>query len=320
MNEIRNRKKEFISSVLDLLGFRFRSHHQGRTILGAIVVVALANILAGGTQERVGITEITPDVLVFSTSNGNVVASVGPDGALLVGTPSSSSTASISSILKARNSSPVRYVVVSPEDPAQSEGDAGWGRLGACVAMQEAALERLGGHAMGAAAPVPPRFVELRIDRPRVSFSEVLSFDLNGEAIHIIHQKAGYSNADAITHFHIANVLYFGEVFPGDGYPRIDQQQGGQIAGLLKILDPWTESRFHVVPARGAVTNGESVKAFTEMIVIIRDRIKSMINEGNTEAEIIARHPTSDFDGRWGHGRVSPQEFVHEVYSELIKH
>ncbi|MFZ0334173.1 MAG: hypothetical protein WAL69_08545, partial [Candidatus Acidiferrales bacterium] len=42
---------------------------------------------AARAQERVTVTEITPTVLVFATNSGNVVSSVGPDGALLVGTP-----------------------------------------------------------------------------------------------------------------------------------------------------------------------------------------------------------------------------------------
>lgn len=297
-----------------------RSRHVCGAILGGIIVITPVKISAGGTQLSAGITEITPGVLVFSTSNGNVLASVGRDGVLLVGMPSVRSTAWMGRILRERTSSPVRYLVIYPEDQTQSEGDAGWGRLGAYVAMQEIALGRLGGHTMGAPAPLPQRFVELRVDRPRVAFSEVLSFDLNGEAIHIIHQKAGYSNADALTHFHVANVVYFGEAFPGDGYPRVNQQQGGNLSGLLKILEAWTDSKVHVVPARGAVTNGDNVKAFCDMIVTVRERVHNMMKAGKSEAEIIAEHPTSDFDGRWGHGRVSPQGFVHEVYSELMKH
>ncbi|HJT53028.1 MAG TPA: hypothetical protein VJ848_04210 [Candidatus Angelobacter sp.] len=245
------------------------------------------------------------------------MASVGPDGALLVGTPSSASTPQINSILKSHTKSAFRYVVIGAEALDESEGDAGWGQLGAFVATQENALHRMGGSRMGQPAPLPPSFVKLGVERPHIAFSEVLSFDLNGEAIHIVHQTPGYSNADTITHFHVANVVYLGEVFPGDGYPRVDPAQGGELAGLLKTLEPWAGSQFRIVPARGDITNGETVKSFLDMILAVRERIKTMMKEGKTEAQIIAEHPTSDFDKRWGHGRVSPQMFTHEVYSEL---
>ena len=89
---------------------------------------------------------------------------------------------------------------------------------------------------MAATRPLPQHLLDLGVDRPRVSFSEVLTFDLNGDAIHLIHQAPAYSDADSIVHFHVANLMYFGEVFPGDGYPEIDTKQGGRLDGFLKIL------------------------------------------------------------------------------------
>ena len=79
----------------------------------------------------------------------------------------------------------------------------------------------------GRTTALSDRFIKLRVDRPRIAFSEVLAFDLNGESIHVVHQCPGYSNADAIVHFHVANLVYLGEVFPGDGYPAIDPRKGG---------------------------------------------------------------------------------------------
>lgn len=288
----------------------------GRWFVLAVLFVATQQVLFAA-DETVGVTEITPGVLVLSTSTGNVVASVGPDGALLVGTPSAASTQQIIKILATRTKSSVRYVVITPEDLAHSQGDAGWGRAGAFVAMQENALERLGGHTMGPPPPLPPELVKLGVDRPRIAYSEVLTFDLNGDAIHIVHQKPGYSNADALAHFHAAKLVYMGEVFPGDGYPRIDPAQGGTLEGLLKTIEGWTDSTFHVVPARGKVTNGASLKAYEDMIVTVRDRIQRMVKEGQSESEVLAQHPASEFDAQWGHGRVQPDEFVREVYRAL---
>ncbi|HSB76981.1 MAG TPA: hypothetical protein VLC12_15090 [Terriglobales bacterium] len=268
------------------------------------------------TQESVAVTEITPTTLVFATSSGNVVVSVGQDGALLVGTPSAGSTEAISRALAGRTQSAARYLVISPEAVEQSQGDAGWGKRGAFVAMQENALRRLGGDVMGAPPPLSPRLLQLGVDRPRIAFSQVLAFDLNGEAIHIVHQQPGYSDADFLAHFHLAKTVYFGEVYPGDGYPEIDAAQGGGLEGVLKTLQGWTDKSFHIVPARGKVTDGQSVKAFCDMIVTVRDRVKAMASAGKTEDQIVAAHPTAEFDARWGHGRVSPDRFVREMYEQ----
>ncbi|HEX3684428.1 MAG TPA: hypothetical protein VHU83_17970 [Bryobacteraceae bacterium] len=287
--------------------------------------VFLSLLLLGSTSRLIGagenpvVAEISPTLLVFATSSGNVIASVGADGVLLVGTPSADSTAAIAELLARRTHSPVRYVVIAPEDLAHSEGDAGWGRRGAFVAMQENALERLGGHAMGPPKPLPAPLVKLGVDRPRIAFSEVLTFDLNGEAIHVVHQAAAYSNADAIVHFHVANLVYLGEVFPGDGYPEIDSAQGGDLDGLIKMLSAWGGGSRKVVPARGKVTNSAAIQQFRDMIVTVRARVQQMVNAGRSEDEVQAAHPSAEFDAMWGHGRVSASQFVGELYSG-VKH
>jgi len=294
-----------------------------RTTFGLWAFSAVSAVLAPGYAQparagtEVTVTEVTPNVLVFSTTGGNVVASVGPDGALLIGTPSATSTPQINEILSRKTASSARYVMIAPEDPPHSEGDAGWGRRGAFVAMHENALRRLGGNKMGVPSSLPARLTALGVDRPRVAFSEVLAFDLNGDSIHIVHQKPGYSDADAIVHFHEAKLVYLGEVFPGDGYPVIDTAQGGKIDGLLDTLGGWTDATFHVVPARGEVTGGAAVQEFRDMIDTVRDRVRHGIDDGLTPEQLVQKHPTVNFDARWGHGRVSPDQFVNEVYAAL---
>ena len=163
----------------------------------------------------------------------------------------------------------------------------------------------------------PVTFAQPGEERPRVGFSEVLKFDINGDSIHVVHQKPGYSDADSIAHFHKANLVYLGEVFPGDGYPKVDAAQGGTLDGLLTTLEAWAGSSIKIVPARGQVTDGNEVKEYRDMIMALREKVESMAKAGNTEEQIISSNPTAQFDERWGHGRVKPDEFVREVYAAM---
>lgn len=293
----------------------------------ACIVLPRFNLAAQGTnpaQQRIKMTEITPNVLVFATRTGNVLASVGPDGALLIGMPSAESTEQVSNILAIRTQSTFRYVVIWPEDPAHSEGDAGWQRRGAFVAIHENALGHMSINSgnMMELPKGPQRFAELGVELPRIIFSEVLAFNMNGDAIHIVRQKPGYSDADALAHFHVNKVVYLGEDFPGDGYPLIDEKQHGTLTGLLATLEavePWVDASMHVVPARGEVTNGAGLQAFHDMIVTVRNRIKDLVKQGQNEEQVIARHPTADFDARWGGGRVTPDAFVKEVFAAVAQ-
>ena len=293
----------------------YRSSHVGIVLSLLVLTVGCASVRA---QNAVTTEELAPNLLVFATPSGNVVASVGPDGALLVGTPSVFDTPAIESILEQRTKSPVRYVVIATEDAAHSEGDAGWGKRGAFVAMHENALRRLGGNVMGAPPPLSARLTQLGVDRPRIAFSDVLAFDMNGDSIHFVHQKPGYSDADFLVHFHVANVFYVGEDFPGDGYPKVDVSQGGALDGLVDALG-WTNPKQRIVPARGRVVNGPELEQYHDMIVSVRDIVRDLIKQGRSEAQILAARPTASFDSRWGHGRVTPDEFVREIFAELTK-
>ncbi|HEX3987741.1 MAG TPA: hypothetical protein VHX13_14175 [Acidobacteriaceae bacterium] len=276
----------------------------------ALILCLLACTLPLRAQEHVTVTEINSHLLLFSTSTGNVVASVGPDGALLTGTPSVASTPEIARILDAHTRAPERYVVIASEAVAHSQGDAGWVRRGAFVAMQEVALGALGGHAMGPPRPLPPRLVHLGVDRPRVSFSDVIAFDLNGEAIHFIHQPNGSGDADVLAHFHVGNVVYFGEEYPGYEYPALDPAHGS-VDNLLKTVGSWTDdAKMHFVPVHGPLMSTSDLKAYCDMLTSVRDSVAAMIRAHKTEARIVAAHPTAAYDARFGHGPVTPDQFV----------
>ncbi len=285
-------------------------------------LAAFAGLVAGSTlgfaqDTTLRITELKPDVIVFSTATGNVIASAGPDGVLVLGPLASSDTDAIREELAKRTSSPHCYVVIWPQPVGRSQGDAGWTKHGCFVAMQENALGRLGGGRMGDPAQLPAQFATLGVVRPPVGFSEVIKLDMNSDAIHIVHQKPGHSDADLLAHFHKAKLVYFGEDLPGDAYPEIDQSQNGALDGFLTALEGWNDDSMHFVPAHGDMVNGTAVQAFREMIVTVRDRIQKMTDAGTTEAQIVAAHPTAEFDSRWGHGRVKPDDFVREVYESL---
>ncbi len=282
-----------------------------------LMAITLAAFVA--SAQPVTIRELSPAMLIFQTSSGNVAASVGPDGALLIGTPSLESTAEISAALAKRTQSPLRYVVVAPQDLMHSQGDAGWVKRGAFVAMQELALQRLGGHAMGMPGPLPKQLLDLGAGRPPVSFSEVMTFDMNGDSIHIIHQKPGYSDADSVVHFHTAKLIYLGEVFPGDGYPLVDKSQGGDLNGIVATLRNWGGGNLQILPARGEVASASDLKDLLNVIESVRAKVKTMIDAHQSEQEVIAAHPSAEFDARYGQGRVKPDQFVHEIYASFSK-
>jgi hypothetical protein len=133
--------------------------------------------------------------------------------------------------------------------------------------------------------------------RPRGEFSQFFSLELNGEPMHAVRQEPGYATSDVLVHFESSNVVYLGESFPGDGYPRIDSALGGTVDGMLQTLLPWTSNpSARYVGARGDLADNTDIQAFREMVIAVRDRVRTLKQAGQSVADVIAARPTAPYD------------------------
>ena len=258
---------------------------------------------------QVRVTPLSDHVVLLQSPRGNMVASVGPEGALVVGAMDTLSATAVAESLTSRSASPRRFVIAMAGLASIGQADAGWDKRGALVIMQELALRRMR----------DPSGAGLR--RPRAKFSEFIAIDLNDEPIHAVHQEPGYSDGDVLVHFEAANVIYLGESFPGDGYPRIDASVGGTLDGLVKTLDPWASSdpgsRRRFVGARGALATSADILAFREMLNAVAAEVRRLKRAGRSLEDVIAAHPTAPYDQRWGRGLVGADRFVRDVYQAV---
>jgi len=55
------------------------------------------------------------------------------------------------------------------------------------------------------------------------------------------------------------------------------------------------------------------------MLVTVRDRVRPMVKEGKSRAEVIAAKPTKDLDEKWGRGGFGPDTWVGIVYDGMKK-
>jgi hypothetical protein len=199
-------------------------------------------------------------------------------------------------------------VVLAPGDSTVVAGDAGWGALGAVVVAHEWNRPKLEEWSRLPNAP--------RTGLPPVTYSEVIAFDLNGESIHVVHMPPGYSNDDAIAHFHHAGIVHLGGAFTMDGYPAIDLSQNGTIDGMIETVSRFVKNaetdRF--VPLRGPVASIAQLREYHAMLTRVRDRVRALAKSGASEDGVVAAHPTAPFDARWGKGPVAPEAFVRMVY------
>src|SRR5207247_238681 len=144
---------------------------------------------------------------------------------------------------------------------------------------------------------------------------QFFSITLNDEPAHAVRQEPGYASSDVLVHFEASGVIYLGESFPGDGYPRIDSTLSGTVDGMLKTLEPWTRpSAMRFVGARGDVAHAADIAAFRDMVTAVRDKVRELKSAGRSVEEVIAARPTASFDQKYGHGVVSAESFIRDLY------
>ena len=150
----------------------------------------------------------------------------------------------------------------------------------------------------------------------------------NGEAIEILHQPAAHTDGDSLVFFRRTDVVSTGDVFTTTGYPVIRPEDGGSIDGIIAALnriieitvpEEKQEGGTLVIPGHGRLCDEADVVEYRDMVTIIRDRIRSMVEMGMTLRQVQAAKPTADYDGRYGatSGRWTTEQFVAAAYESL---
>jgi glyoxylase-like metal-dependent hydrolase (beta-lactamase superfamily II) len=150
----------------------------------------------------------------------------------------------------------------------------------------------------------------------------------NGDSIELFHMPNASTDGDSLIHFRRADVLVAGDIFTTTQYPHIDVKNGGTVQGLIRALNEILnrtvfqhqgEGGTYVIPGHGYVADEHEVVEYRDMVVIVRDRVKAMIDAGATLAQVQAARLTADYDTRYGAntGPWTTAMFVEAVYNTL---
>ena len=108
----------------------------------------------------------------------------------------------------------------------------------------------------------------------------------------------------------------------------LDLKNGGSVQGEIRALNEILkktvyrhqgEGGTYVVPGHGYLADEHEVLEYRDMVVIVRDRVKAMIDAGATLAQVKAARVTADYDTQYGAntGPWTTEMFVEAVYTSL---
>jgi glyoxylase-like metal-dependent hydrolase (beta-lactamase superfamily II) len=253
--------------------------------------------------------------LVMPTA-GNLAVSVGPDGVFVIDDQFAPMVPRIQAAVAKLTAEPIRFVFNTHWHSDHAGGNEAFGKAGATLVAHENVRARLGSEQQS-------RFFNVRVPPsppaalPVITFRNTMTVHLNGDTVRVEHVPDAHTDGDAIYYFEKADVLHTGDVFVLYGYPFIDLDSGGSVAGMvagldriLQIAGPDTV----VIPGHGPLADRARVQQFRDRLAEARRRVQQLIAQGKTLDEVIAAQPLADFDVEWGRSFIRNDQFVTTIY------
>lgn len=247
---------------------------------------------------------ITDAIHVLLGSGGNVGVFVGEDGVFLIDDSLAPMTEKLQAAVEELSDRPIEFVINTHWHFDHTGGNEVLGKSGTLIVAHDNVRERMSVEnvleAIGMEFPASPEGA-----LPVITFSEAVTFHLNGEAVEVFHVAAAHTDGDAVVYFPEANVIHAGDTYFNGSYPFVDAESGGSIEGLIAAADQLlalADDDTTIIPGHGELSTMDELEVYRDMLVDVRERTLEAIADGQTLDEFITSDPTADLDDEWGGG------------------
>ncbi len=271
------------------------------------------------TKVEIKTHKIAGSVSMLEGAGGNIGVSAGDDGLFVIDDQFAPLAPKIKAALAQISKKPLRFVFNTHWHGDHTGGNQPLAEAGALIVAHDNVRKRMSVdqfiEAFSIKMPAaPPRAL------PVVTFSEEVTFHLNGDEIYVFHVPNAHTDGDAIIHFRKANVLHAGDTFINGSYPVIDFSTGGSVDGYIAAQEKMlatVDDATKIIPGHGPLGDKAALKSAHDMLVKVRDKIARLAAQKKTLAEVKAAKPTAEFDAEWSKGFIQPDMLVEMVYRSL---
>lgn len=243
---------------------------------------------------------------------GNVAASVGDDGILLVDDMYAAMAPKLLSTLKTLSDKPVKIVLNTHFHGDHIQGNKAF-RGGSVIIGQENIAKRL----IAANKDATPTLQYV----PNVSFSDRITLNFNGEDIQMIHFANSHTDSDSIVYFTRSKVLHLGDMFFFGMFPAVYTQGGGDMRQLIRsvesILSEFpTDTK--VIPGHGELATMQDLKNYLAMLRETVGIVEAGIKAGKSLDQLQKEKVLAKYDALGSGGAQTTDQYIAMLYN-LIK-
>ncbi len=298
-------------------------------LLGAVLFCGSAT-LAQQQQDfskvQIKVTKVSGNIYMLEGAGGNIAASIGEDGIVIVDDQFAPLAEKIQAALKDLKitDKPVRFVINTHYHGDHSGGNEPFSNAGSTVIAQDNVRKRLesggtagnGGSIKMETKPAPKAAL------PIITFEHDVTVHLNGEDIRALHFPSGHTDGDSIIFFPKNNVVHMGDDFVRYGFPFIDVASGGSVQGMIDAMEKASAqlpADVKVIPGHGALSNLDDVRAFTKMLRETSAVVQKAINDHKT-LEQMKQQKILEPWAKWKGDFVNEDAFIETLFNSLTGH
>ncbi len=237
--------------------------------------VALAQQQPDFSKVEIKVSKVSGNIYMLQGAGGNIAASLGDDGILIVDTEYSPLADKIQAALKSIGvtDKPVRFAIDTHYHSDHTDGNAAWGARGVVIISNENLRKRLEegsaigngpGGAINIKQPQQPK-----VALPIITYDDRITLHLNGEEIRVMHFPAAHTDGDSVVYFAKNNVVHMGDEYIRYGFPFVDVNGGGSVQGMIAACEKVVATLpadAKVIPGHGELATMDDLREYTKMM------------------------------------------------------
>jgi cyclase len=208
----------------------------------AALVLFAGSLLLGQDQDfskvQIKVSKVAGNVYMLEGAGGNIGASVGDDGIVVVDDQYAPLADRIQAALKGITDKPVRFIINTHYHGDHTGGNEFFQKQAPIIAHDNVRkrLEQGGAAGNGGSVHLEQK-AQPKGALPIITFDHDVTVHLNGEDIRALHVPAGHTDGDSVIYFPKSNVVHMGDDFVTYGFPFIDVDSGGSIDGMISGVE-----------------------------------------------------------------------------------
>jgi cyclase len=272
------------------------------------------------SKVEIKVTKVGGSVYMLQGAGGNIGASIGDDGIVVVDDQYAPLADKIQAALKGITDRPVRFIINTHYHEDHTGGNEFFQKQAPIIAQDNVRkrLEEGGQAGNGGSIHMENKPRPLGA-LPIITFDHDVTVHLNGEDIRALHFPAGHTDGDSVIYFPKSNLVHMGDDFVTYGFPFIDVDGGGSIDGMIAGVEGAIASLpadVNVIPGHGNVSTLGDVHAYVQMLKDTRAAVHDALQKRMTLAEMKEKKildPWKKYSGDF----VSEDVFLETVYNSL---